>query len=108
MTISAPLFQLDASGAGGFLDAAAAAKAGVSRADLERRVREALTHVDGVEDVYFRDDLESDRTPPRPYLDRFRRSYDARRSEDFVLRYCESCLVAAWPATADHGSPSAY
>jgi len=103
-----PVLQMDPWGSGGFLDAAAAAKGGVSPPDLERRVREGLLKIDGVVDVFFRDELESARTASRPYLESFRRSYNAPRSEDFTVLYCESCLVATSLLTAEHGSPYAY
>ncbi|MBI3447391.1 MAG: alkaline phosphatase family protein [Acidobacteria bacterium] len=104
----AALFWMDDWGSGGFLDAAAAAKAGASLPEIERRLREGLMAIDGVVDVFFRDELESAKAPDRPYLDKFRRSDQPARSEDFSVLYCESCLVATSMLTAEHGSPYGY
>ena len=57
--IAEPIFET-----GGFLNYASAARAGKDSVQLERRVGEALRHIDGIADVYFRRELsEADRRP---------------------------------------------
>ncbi len=93
---------------GRFLNYEAARRAGVDRRTLERRVREGLMRMDGVEDIYFRNELERNNTPDRAWLRRYQRSYYAPRGEDFQIRFCEHCLVGSGDAGTDHGSPYLY
>lgn len=87
------------------LNYAAAMRAGVDGRKLERRLREALSRIAGVEDVFFRRELTDRKTPDRPYLKLYQRSYFTARGADFQLRFCEHCLVTSEPIAADHGSP---
>ena len=86
--IAEPIFET-----GGFLNYASAARAGKDSVQLERRVGEALRHIDGIADVYFRRELSEAQTPDRPYLAQFRRSYYPPRGEDFQIRYVN---IAWW------------
>ena len=102
-TITDPIFET-----GGFLNYAAAARAGKDSIQLERRAGEALRHIDGVADVYFRRELMDAQTPDRPYLAQFRRSYYPPRGEDFQIRFCEYCLVESHSTGTTHGSVYSY
>ncbi|MGA7161448.1 MAG: alkaline phosphatase family protein, partial [Bacteroidota bacterium] len=101
--IQDPIFET-----GGFLNYAAAARVGKDSIQLEQRAGEALRHVDGIADVYFRRELIDVRTPGRPYLEEFRRSYYPPRGEDFQIRYCENCLVENRSVGTTHGSVYSY
>jgi len=92
----------------GFLNYAAAARAGKDSLEVERRAGEALRRIDGIADVYFRRELMDPGSPARPYLDLFRRSYYPPRGEDFQIRFCEYCLVEASPRGTTHGSVYRY
>jgi predicted AlkP superfamily pyrophosphatase or phosphodiesterase len=93
---------------GRFLNYKAAAQAKVSRFAFERRVREGLLRIEGIEDVYFRRELEAAGATRRPYLARYRRSYYARRASDFYIRFCQRCFIDSQEGGADHGSPYSY
>jgi hypothetical protein len=106
--IEAPLIEMKAMGIDGFLGFDAAAGAGVEAPVLERRVREGLLKIDGIEDVYLRRELTGEGLPERPYLDEFRRGYYAPRGADFEIRYCEMCLISPVSIATDHYSAYAY
>ncbi len=93
---------------GGFLNYAAARRAGVDSLELEAQVRQELLQVPAIVDVYFRRELVRDGGPDRPYLGYFRRSYHPARGEDFQLRYGERSLVTSRPFGTTHGSPYRY
>ncbi len=101
--IDEPLIQLNA-----FLNYTAAAKVGIDSLTLEKHVREGLLKIDGIVDVYFRRELANPKTPPRPYLGHFQRSYYSSRGEDFEIRYCENCLVIPRSTGTSHGTPYRY
>jgi len=90
------------------LDYAAAARAGVDRETLERRVREQFLAIGIVEDVYFAGELRDAATPDRPYLDDYVRSFRPGRGDDLYFRICEGCIVAPADYPAIHGTPYAY
>ncbi len=98
-----PIFEM-----GGFLNYAGAARAGADSLQVEHRVGESLRRIDGIADVYFRRELIDARTPDRPYLAQFRRSYYPQRGEDFQIRYCEYCLVESKATGTSHGSVYSY
>ncbi len=102
-TIADPIFET-----GGFLNYAAAARAGKDSIQLEQRAGEALRRIDGIADIYFRRELVNAQTPGRPYLAQFRRSYYPPRGEDFQIRYCEYCLVESHSTGTTHGSVYSY
>lgn len=93
---------------GNALNYDAAAKAGVSRESLQSRVRKGLQAIDGIQAVYFRDELEAKTADSRPYLSQFRNSYSSQRGGDFEILYCQSCLIDDDPAGTTHGSPYPY
>lgn len=93
---------------GNYVNYAAVGRAGVSKVELERRVRDGLRRIDSIEDVYFRGELEGGDGAPRPYLRQYQLSYYAPRGEDFRIRFCENCLVTSEPIAADHDSPYRY
>jgi len=101
--ITEPVFET-----GGFLNYAAAARAGKDSLQLEQRAGEALRLIDGIADVYFRRELMVAQTSDRPYLAQFRRSYYPPRGEDFQIRYCEYCLVESHSTGTTHGSVYSY
>ena len=101
--IADPIFET-----GGFLNYAAAARAGKDSIQLEQRAGEALRRIDGIADIYFRRELVDAQTPDRPYLAQFRRSYYPPRGEDFQIRYCEYCLVESHSTGTTHGSVYSY
>lgn len=91
-----------------FLNYAVAAKAGVDSLELERRVKVGLMAIDGIADVYFRREILDTLTPPRPFLDIVRRGYFPPRGKDFIVRFCENCLVSSSKTGTSHGSPYLY
>jgi hypothetical protein len=92
---------------GGFLNYQAARSAGIDGRALERRVKEGLLRIEGIEDVYFRGELEA-KAPERPYLGQYRRSYHAARVGDFQVRFRERCLMHSDEGGTDHGTPYSY
>ncbi len=88
-----------------FLNYAAAAKHGLDSLAFEARLRTGLLQIEGIAEVYFRRELRDFSSPPRPYIDLFRRSYYAPRGEDFQIRFCENCLITSSPTGTSHGSP---
>ncbi len=101
--ISEPLVEKNA-----FLNYSAAAKAGIDSTTLERRVREMYLKLDGVADIFFRRELLSPSTPDRPYLSKFRNSYNPARGEDFQILACEFCLFSTRKTGSTHGSAHRY
>lgn len=101
--IKEPLFER-----GGFLNYSAAARVGRDSMELERRAGAIVRQIDGVADIYFRRELMDPKTPDRPYLAQFKRSYYAPRGEDFAIRYCENCLIESDSTGTTHGSVYAY
>lgn len=93
---------------GGFLNYAAAARVGKDSLQVERRAGQILQSIEGIADVYFRRELMNARTPDRPYLAQFRRSYYPPRGEDYQIRYCEYCLVSSHTTGTSHGSVYSY
>jgi predicted AlkP superfamily pyrophosphatase or phosphodiesterase len=91
-----------------FLNYTAALNAGVDSLELEHRVKEGLLKIDGIVDVYFRRELLDTTTPERPFLERIRRGYFPARGEDFLVRFCENCLVSSSKTGTSHGSPYDY
>jgi len=91
-----------------FLNYRAAAQGGIDSVELERQVKEGLMKIDGVADVYFRRELLDVATPERPYLDALRHGYYPPRGEDFLLRFCENCLVTGSTTGTSHGTPYSY
>jgi predicted AlkP superfamily pyrophosphatase or phosphodiesterase len=91
-----------------FLNYPAALKIGVDSLELEGRVKKGLLKIDGVVDVYFRRELLDASVPDRPYLQEFRRGYFAGRGKDFIIRFCENCLVTTSSTGTSHGSPYDY
>jgi len=91
-----------------FLNYAVAAKAGVDSLELERRVKVGLMAIDGIADVYFRREILDTLTPPRPFLDIVRRGYFPPRGKDFIVRFCQNCLVSSSKTGTSHGSPYLY
>lgn len=92
----------------GFINYPLLKKAGLDPLVFERRVRDLLRGVDGVEDVMFITELLDKKTPQRPYLDAYRRSLYVGRCPDFVIRDCENCLVTDSKTGTSHGSPYSY
>jgi hypothetical protein len=92
----------------GFLNYAVASAAGVDSLELERRVREGATKVPGISDIYFRREILDTATPDRPHLQNYRHGYYPPRGEDFIVRFCENCLVTSSAAGTSHGSPYSY
>ncbi len=92
----------------GFLNYAAAAKAGLDSLALEKRVRSEALKINGIADVYFRRELINKKTPDRPYLGKFQRSYYPSRGEDFQIRGCEYCLITSSTTGTSHGSAYVY
>jgi predicted AlkP superfamily pyrophosphatase or phosphodiesterase len=91
-----------------FLNYSAARKANVDSVALEQRIRNGVLAIDGFVDIYFRRELLDASTPDRAYLGTFRRGYFAGRGKDFVIRFCENCLVTSSPTGSSHGSPYSY
>jgi len=91
-----------------FLNYSAARKANVDSIALEQRIRKEVLAIDGFVDIYFRRELLDPSTPDRPYLGTFRRGYFAGRGKDFVVRFCENCLVTSSSTGSSHGSPYRY
>jgi predicted AlkP superfamily pyrophosphatase or phosphodiesterase len=91
-----------------FLNYAAALKAGIDSLKLEGRVKEGLMKLDGIADVYFRRELRDNSAPDRPFLDIVRRGYFPARGKDFLLRFCENCLISTSTTGTSHGSPYNY
>lgn len=75
---------------------------------VQQQVREALLGVDGVADVYFKNELLDPAAPDRPYLALFRHSYNEERSPDYLIRDCEYCLVGSDTTGSSHGTPYLY
>ncbi len=82
--------------------------AGVTPAALADEVRAGLLRIPGIVDVYLRSDLEGRSTDGRPYLEQYRHGYVPERGGDFVIRFCEGCLVTNGTAGTSHGSPYFY
>jgi predicted AlkP superfamily pyrophosphatase or phosphodiesterase len=91
-----------------FLNYAAALKVGIDSLELERRVKEGLLKIDGIVDVYFRRELLATSTPDRQYIQKFRRGYFGARGKDFIIRFCENCLISTSSIGTSHGSPYDY
>ncbi|HEY4613053.1 MAG TPA: alkaline phosphatase family protein, partial [Bacteroidota bacterium] len=91
-----------------FLNYRAAAAKGVDSLWLERLVRDGLLQIDGIADVYFRREISGNVVPQQPYLEQFRRNYYSPREGDFLLRYCENCLVSTRRKGTSHGTPYRY
>ena len=91
-----------------FLNYAAAMKAGIDSVKLEGRVKEGLLKLDGIADVYFRRELRDNSTPDRPFLEMVRRGYFPGRGKDFLIRFCENCLITSSKTGTSHGSPYDY
>lgn len=91
-----------------FLNYSAAAKGGIDSLTLERRVREGLLNIDSIADVYFRREMMNNKTPSRPYLEHFQRSYYPARGADFLIRYCEGCLITSQSTGTSHGTTYRY
>ena len=94
--------------ADGFLNYSAVAGAGMDSIRLENAVAAGLKRSPAIADVYFRRELIDTRTPDRPYLSHFRRSYFPGRGEDFQVRFCEHCLVTTRGTGTSHGSTYRY
>lgn len=94
--------------ANAFLNYPAALKAGIDSLELERRVKEGLLKIDGIADVYFRRELLDKERPERPFMEMIRRGYFPDRGEDFLIRFCENCLVSSSKTGTSHGSPYDY
>lgn len=92
----------------GFLNYAAARKAGIDSVALEQKVREGLLHIDGIADVFFRRELIRADTPDRPYLKKFQRSFYPPRGEDFQILRCEYCLYTSRATGTSHGTAYGY
>ncbi len=90
-----------------FLNYRAAAKAGVSEGQLHRMVREKLTAIDGIDEVYFRSDMLAKKQLPETG-EYFRRGYGFDRGQDFLLVFDENTLVTSAPTGTSHGSPHRY
>jgi arylsulfatase A-like enzyme len=90
-----------------FLNYRAAKQAGVSEERLQRMVRERLTQIDGIAEVYFRSDMLAKKQLPQTgeYL---RRGYGFDRGQDFLLVFDENTLVTSGPTGTSHGSPYRY
>lgn len=101
--VTGPLIQQNA-----FLDYASAMTAGIDSLRLERRIREELLKIESIADVFFRRELLNAHTPHRPYIDKYRRSYYAPLGEDFIIQYCEGCLLSSRSTGTSHGSPYRY
>lgn len=93
---------------GVWLDAAAAAAAGVAPTELRTAVAAALRGLDFVADAFTADDLAARGDQARPFLTRYQRSYQAARSPDVLLRFKQWHLVDALPQGTSHGSPYGY
>jgi hypothetical protein len=72
------------------------------------RLRESLREVDYIGDVFTRDELLDPETPDRPYLEMFRRSFDAERSPDVLFLFPEHHTVCDGPVCVAHGTPYEY
>jgi arylsulfatase A-like enzyme len=88
----------------GFIDYNAAAKKGITPAQLEARLREGFVAIDGIADVFFKREIAAGTVPPRPFARRFVNSMYLPRSEDFQIRFCEGCLPTSRPTGTSHGS----
>jgi len=84
------------------------AQIGLKSKTIEDRIRGLLTKIDGNVEVVFRSDVIDKKTPKRPYLEAFRRSFMSDRSPDFFVRACENCLITEAKTGTSHGSPYLY
>ncbi|MCP3978230.1 MAG: alkaline phosphatase family protein [bacterium] len=75
---------------------------------LRARLAELLRELPYVEDAFTFDELESAGTPPRPFLEAYRNSFDAERSPDVIVRAREHDLLNMRPTTTTHGTPYRY
>ena len=91
-----------------FLNYAVGLKVGVDSLELERRVKVGLMKIDGIVDVYFRRELLETSIPDRPYMEKFKHGYFAGRGKDFIIRFCENCLISTSTIGTSHGSPYDY
>lgn len=92
----------------GRIDGQLIAQAGGNLIRVQERVRGALLGVEGVADVYFKQELLDPASPNRPYLQAFRHSYMEERSPDYLIRDCEYCLITADTTGTSHGTPYRY
>jgi predicted AlkP superfamily pyrophosphatase or phosphodiesterase len=93
---------------GGRINEAALLGSQLSPRMVEDRLRAALSGIDGVADVYFRSELLDPSTPDRPYLQKYRHSFDEERSPDYFIRDGEYCLNDADSTGTSHGTPYVY
>lgn len=75
---------------------------------LRSRMAASLRDDPRIEDVFTWDELVSDTPLGRPYEAEFRRSFDAERSADLMLRFREFDLAFAGASGTNHGSAYAY
>ena len=75
---------------------------------LRSRMAASLRDDPRIEDVFTWDELVSDTPLGRPYEAEFRRSFDAKRSADLMLRFREFDLAFAGASGTNHGSVYSY
>ena len=75
---------------------------------LRSRMAASLRDDPRIEDVFTWDELVSDTPLGRPYEAEFRRSFDAERSADLMLRFREFDLAFAGASGTNHGSAYPY
>ena len=80
---------------------------------LERAMDESRRALSGfweIRRIYRRDELDiaAVGTAGDPFLEAYRRSWNAQRGGDLVLQFCEKCLVFSAATGTDHGSPYEY
>jgi predicted AlkP superfamily pyrophosphatase or phosphodiesterase len=92
----------------GFINYAAAAKAGLPSAKLESNLRTALLGTGLVIDLFFKHELEGKRTKDRLYLQQYRNSYYAPRGRDFQILSKEFTLYTSGKTGTSHGSAYDY
>ncbi len=85
-----------------------ARSAGITPEALAEEVRTGLLRIPGIADVYLRAELESRSTDGRPFLEQYRHGFVPERGGDFVIRFCEGCLVTNGSTGTSHGSPYFY
>jgi arylsulfatase A-like enzyme len=61
-----------------------------------------------IEDVFTFDELADPKTPDRPYLQKYKQTFDPDRSPDLMFRFKENYLPLARKTGTTHGSPYSY